>query len=69
MGLDAVRLGAAIKTKLLGANCGAVDGPALTGLSNAIAEALVAELKDNATVVPGTMAAGPNPVTGVGKVE
>lgn len=69
MGLDAVRLGAAIKTKLLAAACGAVDGPALTGLSNAIADAVVAELKDNATVVPTTLVAGPNPVTGAGKVE
>lgn len=69
MALDAVRLGAAIKTKLLAANCGAVDGPALTGMANAIAAAVVEELTTNATVLPAAMVAGPNPVTGTGTVS
>lgn len=69
MALDAVRLGAAIKTKLLAAGCGAVDGPALTGMANAIAQAVVEEFKTNGLVVPGTMVAGPDPVTGTGTLE
>lgn len=66
MAMDPARLASNMRTLILGANCGAVDGPALTGLCTAIATAVYTEIATNATVPAGSLLAPPSggPVTG-----
>jgi hypothetical protein len=66
MALDPTRLATTMRTAILSANCGAVDGPALTGLCNALATSIVTEILTHAVVPAGLLAAPPSggPVTG-----
>lgn len=66
MSMDPTRLASNMRTLILSAGCGAVDGPALTGLCTALATAIVFEIVTNATVPAGALLAPPSggPVTG-----
>ena len=75
MSLSSSRLSGALRSGLLSANIGCVDGAPLTSMCNAIASAVVAEITANATVTigsavaTGVMAGGAAvPVTGTGTV-
>lgn len=63
-------LSTTLRAAILGANCGAVDGAALTGLCNAISTTVVAHIVANALVMPLLLVAPPGggPVTGTGTV-
>jgi hypothetical protein len=63
-------LSAAIRSKLLSENCGAVDDAPLTGMCNAIAEAVIAHITANAVVMPTLLISGAPgaPVTGTGTI-
>jgi len=50
----------AMRAAILAANCGAVDGPALTGLVGAIVDTLIPHITMNAVVSP---AGAPLPLT------
>lgn len=73
MALSASTLSTAMRVAILAAPAaGAVDGPALTALCDAIAGAVVAHITGAAVVVPTLLVAPPGtaggPVTGTGAV-
>lgn len=68
MALNAIELAGSIQIKMLAKGTGAVPGPALSGLCEAIAEAVVEHLQTKADVLPVAMVVGPSPVTGMGKI-
>lgn len=61
-----------LRAALLSANCGAVDGAALTAMCNAIATTVVSHITANAVVTPTALLAPPGtaggPVTGTGTI-
>lgn len=72
MSLLASRLATAIQAKMIAKGTGAVPGPALTGMCEAIAEAVVDELNTHGEVDPTTgippMTTGTGPVAGRGRI-
>lgn len=69
MALSSTVLSAAMRAAMLAdPDVGAVDGPALTALCDAIAETVVAHITANAVVLPGTFSNSGGPVVGAGVI-
>lgn len=73
MALSSATLSAAMRSAMLATPAiGAVDGPALTALCDAIASTVVSHITSAGTVLPGTLAAPPGtaggPIVGVGVI-
>lgn len=66
MSLDATRLAGTIKSAMVAA--GAIDNAATAAFSLGLAQAIVNEIKDHATVVPTALASPSGAVTGTGSV-